>query len=216
MRTPDPSFLFHTPAFHAHEDVVVGDVTQRARADSHNGIAAAELVAQRAAEPLSLPGRDVLPTFTALSTDVDWQRKAEYRPPGTYYVVARPESFADLEEYRQRPAEGDSGDEGETPVTASGFAPSGPRSAVLRSENVAVDGETVLLAAFEDDPPGSAIVATTPSSGLGLPPAPPVNAVSTSSRRGSSISPIVSALDCSTHQLWSCQPSWHTSRPGLF
>jgi hypothetical protein len=46
--------------------------------------------------------QDSLPPFTSLSTEEDWQRKAEHRPPGTYYVVANSSSFSDVEEYRQR------------------------------------------------------------------------------------------------------------------
>ena len=43
---------------------------------------------------------DVLPTFTSLTNDDDWQRKAEHRPPGTYFVVVNQASFKESDEYR--------------------------------------------------------------------------------------------------------------------
>ena len=61
--------------------------------------AAAKLNAEGETRPL--PEEDALPSFTSLTNDDDWQRKAGHHPPGTYYVVANPESFQHLEEYRQ-------------------------------------------------------------------------------------------------------------------
>ena len=46
------------------------------------------------------PEEDELPPFSLLTTDEDRQQKADYRPPGTYYVVVNPPSFVGLEEYR--------------------------------------------------------------------------------------------------------------------
>ena len=42
---------------------------------------------------------DVLPNFTSLTNDEDWQCKAEHRPPGTYFVVVNQASFEDSDEY---------------------------------------------------------------------------------------------------------------------
>ena len=36
---------------------------------------------------------DTLPAFASLTNDEEWEQKAEYRPPGTYFVVANPSSF---------------------------------------------------------------------------------------------------------------------------
>ena len=43
---------------------------------------------------------DLLLPFALLTNDEDRERKAEYRAPGTYNVVATLESFANLKEYR--------------------------------------------------------------------------------------------------------------------
>ena len=83
--------------------------------------------------------RDDLPPFTSLTKDEEWQRKAEYHPPGTYYVVANSESFQDFEEYRS---------------TRSNVAPITLDRAAKRSSqsNVSVDGATLILGVFEDVP----------------------------------------------------------------
>ena len=51
-------------------------------------------------EPRPLAASDTLAPFTTLRNDEERQKKAEYRRPGTYFVVAIPLSFVDLEEYR--------------------------------------------------------------------------------------------------------------------
>lgn len=56
------------------------------------------------ADSLRVRDDDVLPPFATLTTDEDRQKKAAYRPPGTYFIVATPSSFAELDEYRQPPA----------------------------------------------------------------------------------------------------------------
>lgn len=43
---------------------------------------------------------DTLPAFASLMNDEDRERKADFRLPGTYYVVLTDASFADLEEYQ--------------------------------------------------------------------------------------------------------------------
>lgn len=43
---------------------------------------------------------DTLPAFASLINDEDRERKAEFRLPGTYYVVLTDASFLDLEEYQ--------------------------------------------------------------------------------------------------------------------
>lgn len=44
---------------------------------------------------------DLLPPFSALTTDEDRERKAELQNPGTYHVVANIDSFEALPEYRE-------------------------------------------------------------------------------------------------------------------
>ena len=43
---------------------------------------------------------DVLPPFACLTTDEEWERKAGFQIPGTYYIVLNASSFAELEEYQ--------------------------------------------------------------------------------------------------------------------
>lgn len=43
---------------------------------------------------------DLLPPFSSLTNDEDREKKAEYRAPGTYNIIANPSSFTGLEEYR--------------------------------------------------------------------------------------------------------------------
>ncbi|KAH7364485.1 fungal-specific transcription factor domain-containing protein [Rhexocercosporidium sp. MPI-PUGE-AT-0058] len=51
-------------------------------------------------EPRARASEDILPPFSALTTDDERERKAESRDPGTFVVVANLTSFADLPEYR--------------------------------------------------------------------------------------------------------------------
>ena len=68
------------------------------------GIATSRLANVR--EPQQSPQDDRLPAFTALDNDEDWQKKAEYQPQGTYWVIATSSSFANSEDYRQGGGEG--------------------------------------------------------------------------------------------------------------
>jgi hypothetical protein len=47
---------------------------------------------------------DLLPPFSALTTDEERERKAELQHPGTYHVVANLDSFVALPEYREENA----------------------------------------------------------------------------------------------------------------
>ena len=115
-------------------------------------LAAAELAVARVAEPPPPPDvPDLFPPFASLSTEEDWQHKAEYQPPGTYYVVANPRSFAGHGKYR---SEGESTDNEDEDVEL------GSSSRRTRPENVLVDPVTVILGSFDDEPPS----AITPSS----------------------------------------------------
>ena len=44
-------------------------------------------------EPRPNEDDDTLPAFASLTSDEEWEQKAEYRPPGTYFVVANLSSF---------------------------------------------------------------------------------------------------------------------------
>ncbi|KAL9608508.1 MAG: hypothetical protein Q9167_006673 [Letrouitia subvulpina] len=48
----------------------------------------------------SFPKHDFLPPFGQLTNDDEREKKAEFRPPGSYNVIVTPESFAELDEYR--------------------------------------------------------------------------------------------------------------------
>ena len=122
--------------------------------------ASAQLVAQVEARPL--PEEDLLPSFTSLTNDDDWQRKASHQPPGTYYVVANTESFRHLDEYRQVRSDQDlmpltsSGDPERALLTHRGGT--SQAAVVFPSEegyharaNTAIDQMTILLGSFEED-----------------------------------------------------------------
>lgn len=47
---------------------------------------------------------DLLPPFSALTTDEEREKKAEFKEPGTYHVVANPRSFESLPEYAREEA----------------------------------------------------------------------------------------------------------------
>lgn len=51
--------------------------------------------------------QDVLPSFAVLASDEERERKAQASIPGTYHVIAIPESFAHLPEYTTSPRDKD-------------------------------------------------------------------------------------------------------------
>ncbi|PYH94431.1 hypothetical protein BO71DRAFT_325475 [Aspergillus ellipticus CBS 707.79] len=55
------------------------------------------------------PSCDLLPPFVMLTSDEERERKAQTSIPGTYHVVAVPESFSQLPEYTDGSSEGDQG-----------------------------------------------------------------------------------------------------------
>ena len=79
---------------------------------------------------------DSLPPFTRLTTDEDWQQKATYQPPGTYYVVANSDSFAESPEYK-------------ISTTIDSQSQSSARSNQRAKSNVPIDHATVILGHFE-------------------------------------------------------------------
>ena len=86
---------------------------------------------------------DHLPAFTALTNDEDWQEKAEYQPPGTYFVVAIPDSFADVEEYRA-PRVDQYEERSNTPPDSCDYSTGD-------IPNIFVDSETLILGVFEEN-----------------------------------------------------------------
>jgi hypothetical protein len=85
---------------------------------------------------------DVLPNFTTLTNDEDWQKKAVHQPPGTYYVVANPTSFQNLEEYNR-------GRDDSRNRSAHSSSHRDPMS--QSSENIVVDPKTIVLGTFEEE-----------------------------------------------------------------
>ncbi|MCJ1294762.1 hypothetical protein MMC34_006320 [Xylographa carneopallida] len=106
-------------------------------------------------EPRPLAASDTLAPFTTLRNDEERQKKAEYRRPGTYFVVAIPLSFVDLEEYRNT-----SNDPPERSPVVLGD------STQTVAANIALDTETVILGTFEEHPQAAAVWSLPASSNL--------------------------------------------------
>ena len=98
-------------------------------------LATAELAAIRDHAPSE--DLDDLPPFSVLTSDEEWQRKAEYQPPGTYYVVANSDSFADLDEYRVSYS---------SPTVREGAR------GRIGHPNISIDDATLILGIFEESP----------------------------------------------------------------
>ncbi|MCJ1282031.1 hypothetical protein MMC26_001354 [Xylographa opegraphella] len=92
-------------------------------------------------EPRPSAAIDTLGAFATLTNDEERQRKAEYRRPGTYFIVATPSSFLGLEEYRNTSNE---------PPERSSTAFDDSTQTV--TANIALDAETIILGTFEDHP----------------------------------------------------------------
>ncbi|MCJ1401685.1 hypothetical protein MMC11_004902 [Xylographa trunciseda] len=106
-------------------------------------------------EPRPPAASDLLAPFTTLTNDEERQNKAEYQRPGTYFVVAIPSSFVDLEDYRN------SGDDPpERSSTVFGDSTQGVAA------NIAVDTETLILGTFEEHAQTSALWSLPESSSL--------------------------------------------------
>lgn len=72
-----------------------------------------------------------------MTTDEDWQQKAVYQPPGTYYVVANSESFID-------------GTGNHTPPGISNISHAQRQLTQRSNANTPVDNDTVILGSFEE------------------------------------------------------------------
>ncbi|KAL8717986.1 MAG: hypothetical protein Q9225_004829 [Loekoesia sp. 1 TL-2023] len=96
------------------------------------------------------PKHDFLPPFSTLTNDEDRERKAEFRPPGSYNVIVTPSSLAGLDEYK-------AGQDGEKTPVAAGSKSLKTLSANLLSPDLEAnviafkDPDTVLLRVFEDN-----------------------------------------------------------------
>lgn len=95
------------------------------------------------------PRHDFLPPFSRLTNDEDREKKAEFRPPGSYNVIVTPNSLAQLDEYKATQ------DEERTPLSAgsrSSKAESADPSSPDPETNVITlaDPDTVMLRVFED------------------------------------------------------------------
>ena len=85
-----------------------------------------------------------------LTSDEDRERKAEHKIPGTYHVVANPDSFSSLEEYQDSP--GDELNLAARSRTASRRRRNSPsRAHVETRQDVFEDSDTVILGNFEEN-----------------------------------------------------------------
>ncbi|KAL8701196.1 MAG: hypothetical protein Q9224_000606 [Gallowayella concinna] len=112
------------------------------------------------------PRHDFLPPFSRLTNDEDREKKAEFRPPGSYNVIVTPSSLAQLEEYKANQ------DEDKTPISAVSERPQTVSTNPLCQNietNVIVltDPDTVMLRVFEDNTK-KLISPTSPSSRFGV------------------------------------------------
>ncbi|MCJ1431713.1 hypothetical protein MMC27_001068 [Xylographa pallens] len=115
---------------------------------------AAELDSDK--EPRPPAASDILAPFATLTNDEERQKKAEYQRPGTYFIVAIPSSFVDLEEYRNS-----SNDLPERSSTVFGDFTQ------TITANIALDTETLILGTFEEHPQTSTLWSLPASSSLG-------------------------------------------------
>ncbi|KAL8713531.1 MAG: hypothetical protein Q9220_002393 [cf. Caloplaca sp. 1 TL-2023] len=96
------------------------------------------------------PKHDFLPPFSRLTNDEDREKKAEFRPPGSYNVIVTPNSLAQLEEYK-------AGQDDENAPVSSGSKSSRASTTALGSPHLETnnmtikDPDTVILRIFEDN-----------------------------------------------------------------
>lgn len=112
------------------------------------------------------PRHDFLPPFSRLTNDEDREKKAEFRPPGSYNVIVTPSSLAQLEEYRVNQ------DEETAAVSADSKKSktvSADRSSPDLEANVIAltDPDIVMLRVFEDNTK-KLTSPTSPTSRLGV------------------------------------------------
>lgn len=98
---------------------------------------------------------DDLPAFATLTNDEERERKAETQRPGTFSVVATPESFSGLPEYSAAASsQAAPSPSGRRPSVQSGHGSTGsPVSSSGRSQPTRADPNTVVLDKFEDPSP---------------------------------------------------------------
>jgi hypothetical protein len=99
--------------------------------------------------------RDALPAFCLLTSDEERERKAEASSPGTYHVVAIPDSFSTLPEYVD-----DASDRSRS--EASGSVVNSPTSRSKAESEIGTDPNVVILKTFEDATRRSASNGRTP------------------------------------------------------
>ena len=103
---------------------------------------------------------DLLPPFSILTNDEDRERKAEFRNPGSYYLVANPSSFADFDEYKSSRHDRDSpkttvlkrrGSEPDDEFSNSQTRFDEPNRDQSNETQTSNDPDIVILKIFEDD-----------------------------------------------------------------
>lgn len=101
----------------------------------------------------NFPKHDFLPPFSQLTNDDEREKKAEFRPPGSYNVIVTPDSFAGLDEYRA------SNEDTKSPASAGHrrtrsqlTCPPSPDNERSQSNNIPMrDPQMVVLRVFEDN-----------------------------------------------------------------
>ncbi|KAL8731769.1 MAG: hypothetical protein Q9166_003216 [cf. Caloplaca sp. 2 TL-2023] len=96
------------------------------------------------------PRHDFLPPFSRLTNNEDREKKAEFRPPGSYNVIVTPSSLARLDEYKAHQ------ESEETPLSAKSKRSTNVSADMsnpdLEANVIALtDPDTVMLRVFEDN-----------------------------------------------------------------
>ena len=127
---------------------------------------------------------DILPPFSALTTDEERERKAELKNPGTYHVVANLDSFVKLPEYREdnTPISGE-GDAGNLTSPALVDEDDAPSSLSADPIAAADDPNVVILRVFEEPPRKSSAQLSIRSTTNPVSPASSHGSVATTSRQ---------------------------------
>ncbi|KAI4144163.1 MAG: hypothetical protein LQ341_002710, partial [Variospora aurantia] len=112
------------------------------------------------------PIHDFLPPFSTLNNDEDRERKARFRPPGSYNVIVTPSSLAQLDEYKANQEEEKR--PGTAGCTPSRNLPTDISGSEFEANVITLkDPDTVILRVFEDNTTKKLSSPNSPSSRFG-------------------------------------------------